>query len=78
MKRTRNKNKIAGESPLFIRIIRIKKISELSKRHFVVPVFLFGLIIACFAGQNDPPKNAAIAEFEPALAVAIQDSHIGD
>jgi hypothetical protein len=47
----------------------MQKIAENNKRHFVLPLFLFGLVIACFAGQNSPQTNAAIAEFEPALAV---------
>jgi hypothetical protein len=47
----------------------MQKISELRNRHCFLLLFLFGLIIACFAGQKDSPTNAAIAEFEPAIAV---------
>jgi hypothetical protein len=47
----------------------MQNISKLSTRHLVLPLFLFGLMIVCFAGKNDPPFNPAITEYEPALAV---------
>jgi hypothetical protein len=53
----------------FKRILKMGKISVLTKRHFILPLFLFGLMIVCFAGPNNPSINTAITEFEPALAV---------
>jgi hypothetical protein len=49
--------------------MKTQKVSGIDMRYFFLPVLLFSLLLTGFAQQSKPGVNAAVAEFEPALAV---------